>query len=166
LHPLLLELQPHHAAVLQAQHNISTATNQVPVLQHLLEVTSAANIDQLQELLLRLLQLAAGRNHSSITAEGAAVALHCLFHAAGPHICHVGAILAQPRSRELMLAACRNSSSGVVRAVAAGILSTPRDDWLLPALQAPPEQVGCLRAADTCMTGGLHVSGQHTGVDL
>jgi hypothetical protein len=51
---LLLELQLHHAVVLQAQHNISTATNQVPVLQHLLEITSDASIDQLQELLLCL----------------------------------------------------------------------------------------------------------------
>jgi hypothetical protein len=109
--------------------------------QHLLDITAAANIDQLQELLLRLLQLAAGRNSSSSVAEGAAVALHCLFHTAGPHTCYVGAILAQPRSRLLLLDAVRSSSS-VVRAVAWGILSRPKDDLLLPALQAPPEQVG------------------------
>jgi hypothetical protein len=141
LQPLLLKLQPHHAAVLQAQHSISAATNQVPVLHHLLEVTANATIDQLQELLLRLLQLAAVRNSSSITAEGAAVALHCLFHTTGPHSCYVAFVLAQPRSRELLQLACRSSSS-VVQAAAAATLRRPVDDLLQPALQALSEQVG------------------------
>jgi hypothetical protein len=154
LQPLLLRLQPHHAAVLQAQHSASAAATQAPVIQHLLAMSAAANIDQLQELLLRLLQLAAGRNSSSL-AEGAAVALHCLSYHAGPHTCYVGAILTQPRSQELLLAACRKSSStsSIVRAAAAGILDKTMDDLLLPALQAPPEQVGCLGTANTTIFG-------------
>jgi hypothetical protein len=141
LEPLLLELQTHHATVLHAQSSISAVRNQAPVIQHLLRMAAHANIDQLQELLLRLLQLAAGRQSSSV-AEGAAVALHCLFYTAGPHTCYVGAILAQPRSQELLQAACRNSSSSsCVQAVAADMRSREVDDLLLPALQAPPDQV-------------------------
>jgi hypothetical protein len=142
LQPLLLRLQPHHAA-LQAQHSATAAAAQLPAVQCFLGMAAAANIDQLQELLPRLLQLAAGRNSSVVDA--AAVALHCLTHNAAPHTCYVGAILTQPRSQELLQAACRNSSSGssVVRAVAVSILSRLVDDLLLPAFQAPPEQVGC-----------------------
>jgi hypothetical protein len=148
LQPLVLELQLHHAAVLQAQHSASAVATQPPAIEQLMAMAAGDSVDQLQELLLRLLQLAAGRNSSSVTAEGAAVALQSLSQTAGPHTCYVGAILAQPRSEELLVAACRNSSS-VVQAVAAGLLNKTLDELLLPALRAPPEQVGCLGPANT-----------------
>jgi hypothetical protein len=36
-----------------------------------------------------------------------------------------------------------------VQAVAAGLLNKTLDELLLPALRAPPEQVGCLGPANT-----------------
>jgi hypothetical protein len=110
---LLLELQPHHDALLQAthshhhkqqQHINTTADRQPSCVQLLLSMAAEASLDQLQELLLRLLQIAAGRNNSSSSrvSEGAAVALHCLFWSAGPHAYRCGLILCRPRSRELL----------------------------------------------------------------
>jgi hypothetical protein len=160
---LLLELQPHHDAVLQAarshqqqqqeqQQHIETLPGKQPsCLKLLLSMAAEATSDQLQELLLRLLQIAAGRpkpslhsssSRSSSVAKGAAVALCCMFWSAGPHAYCCGLILCQSRSRELLQDACRNSSSRIVQAAAAGMLSRPFEQLLKPALQACPEKVG------------------------
>jgi hypothetical protein len=96
-----------------------------------------ANIDQLQELLLRLLHLAEAATN---VGQGAAVALHCLLCSPGPHTYMVGILSTQPGTRELLQLKCRSSSS-VASTAAAGMLSRPAEELLLPALQAPPEQV-------------------------
>jgi hypothetical protein len=99
-----------------------------------------ANIDQLQELLLRLTHLADGTTN---TGQGAAVALHCLLCSKGPHTYMVGVISAQSGTRKLLQCVCRSNSS-VASTAAAGMLSRPVGELLLPAVQATPEQVGDL----------------------
>jgi hypothetical protein len=153
LRPLLLELHPHHAAVLQAiQHHehqqhgqqeqqvLDSASSQLPAVQRFLRMAADANIDQLQELLLRLTHLVDGTSNAG---QGAAVALHCLLCFPGPHTYMVDVISAQLGTRQLLQITCRNSSS-VASTAAAGMLSRPIEELLLPALQATPEQVGAL----------------------
>jgi hypothetical protein len=156
LRPLLLDLHPHHAPVLQAiQHHehqqheqqqeqdLDSASSQPPAVQRFLGMAAAANIDQLQELLLRLTHLVDGTTNAG---QGAAVALHCLLCLPWPHAYMVGVISAQPGTRQLLQFACRsNNSSCVASPASAGMLSRPVNELLLlPALQAPPEQVGAL----------------------
>lgn len=174
----MLELQPHQDAVLQAVHHqqhqqehITTLpVPQPPSLQLLLRMAAEASWDQLQELLLRLLQITAGRRKdprcssssaaaaqreveaaasSSNVVEGAAVAMCYLCWCAGPHAYSCGLILCQPRSRQLLQDACRNSSSSFVAAVADDLLSRPVEQLLQPALYAFPHQVGAAYCAVT-----------------
>jgi hypothetical protein len=94
--PALLVNLPRHAASILRHAQLdpscklcssgvessSNAEAASAVLHALVNMTNAASYSQLQELLLRLLQLAAREQQCSTVAEGAALAINSMCHAA------------------------------------------------------------------------------------
>jgi hypothetical protein len=105
-------------------------------------MAATASWSQLQELLLRLLQIATSRRYQCSTIEKAALALSSISHKVenlGDR-CHynIHTILAQPRSQELLQAAI-SGDNRTVRDAAADVLS-----WLWTQVTAQPYGVAAV----------------------
>jgi hypothetical protein len=90
---------------------------------------------QLQELLLRLLQIATSRRHQRSTAEGAALAHSSITAWKRYEVqveCNIQMILAQPRSQELLLIALSRNNR-IKSDAAADVLA-----WLWMGITADP----------------------------
>lgn len=157
--PLLLQIHQHKDFILQQteislpgcyQHVYNTpitlhsaTTAAVPeVLCSLNSMATAASHSQLQELMLRLLQLAASRKQCHSTVEAAALALCSLFCDAGSHDFRIGLLLQQRRSSDLVMQSRSSiSDSRVWRGLISCIGDTPNDRTMTAVLQADPAMV-------------------------
>jgi hypothetical protein len=123
-------------------------------------MVSVASWCQLQELRLRLLEIAASSKSKSSTAEGAAMALSCIsrFQQAlgGPCVYFMRMVLAQPRSQQLLQTVLRCSSRTATDAVA-DVLARLRQDPKAESLDiaAVPPDVARLLVAGS--DGLLHM---------